>query len=88
MHFLNPWRRAALAATLLASTALTGLAFTIPSWAQPGPVNPPAMAAPQAVLPDFSGLVAQVKPAVVSITTIIKAQQSEGESAPLPFPFN
>jgi serine protease Do len=90
MHFSKPWRRTALATALLASTALTGFAFTLPSWAQPGPVNPPAMAAPQAVLPDFSNLVAQVKPAVVSITTVIKVAQEEGPGAqiPLPFPFS
>jgi serine protease Do len=77
------WRRAALAA-LLASTALTGVAV-----AQPGPVNPPGAATP-AVLPDFSGLVAQVKPAVVSITTTINADQNEEQRipVPLPFPFN
>jgi serine protease Do len=85
MHLSNPWRRGALAAGLLASTAFTSLAF-----AQPEPVNPPAMAAPQAVLPDFSNLVAQVKPAVVSITTTIDEAQSEAAhpAIPLPFPFN
>jgi len=85
MHPSKPWRRAAFAAALLATTALTGLAF-----AQPGPVNPPAAVAPQAVLPDFTNLVAQVKPAVVSITTTIDAAQAEGPraQAPLPFPFN
>jgi serine protease Do len=77
MHSSGSWRRAALAAALLASTALTGIAF-----AQPGAVNPPAAVEPQAVLPDFSNLVAQVKPAVVSITTTIDAP------GPLPFPFN
>jgi len=80
------WRGAALAAALLATTALTGLAAS--TFAQPGPVNPPA-AAPQAVLPDFTGLVAQVKPAVVSITTIIGAQSEEPNiQSQLPFPFN
>src|SRR5579862_9306125 len=83
MTFSKPWRRSALAAALLAGTALTGVAI-----AQPGPVNPPAMAAP-AVLPDFTGLVAQVKPAVVSITTTIKADNdAERMQMPLPFPFN
>jgi serine protease Do len=85
MPLPKPWRRTAIAAALLATTALTGFAL-----AQPGPVNPPTMAAPQAVLPDFSNLVAQVKPAVVSITTTIKDDQSEGQMTPvpLPFPFN
>lgn len=89
MHSSKTWRRTALAATLLASTALTGLAVS--SLAQPGPVNPPA-AAPLAVLPDFSGLVAQVKPAVVSITTTIDAHDAQAEGpgmqSQLPFPFN
>ncbi len=85
MHFSKPWRRTALAAALLASTALTGFA----AQAQPGPVNPPAMPAPQAVLPDFTALVARVKPAVVSITTTF-GPQAEDPSVPipLPFPFN
>jgi len=90
MQFAKPWRRTALAAALLATTALTGLALERPSWAQPGPVNPPTAAQPHAVLPDFSDLVAQVKPAVVSITTTINAEQSEAPHMPipLPFPFN
>ncbi len=83
MHLLKPWRRTALAAALLASTALTGFAL-----GQPGPVNPPAQEAPRAVLPDFSGLVAQVKPAVVSITTTFAATQGENPRMVLPFPFN
>jgi serine protease Do len=81
MHPSKSWRRTALAAALLASTALTGVAL-----AQPGPVNPPAMATP-AILPDFSGLVAQVKPAVVSITTTISESQAEGPGVPIPLPF-
>jgi serine protease Do len=85
MYPTKAWHRAALVAALLASTALVGFAV-----AQPGPVNPPAAVAPQAVLPDFSNLVAQVKPAVVSITTTIDAVQAEGPRVPipLPFPFN
>ena len=90
MQTQKPWRRAALAAALLATTALSGLVITHPGIAQPGPVNPPAMTQPRAVLPDFADLVAQVKPAVVSITTVIDAAQSPGAKAaiPLPFPFN
>jgi len=81
----KPWRRTALAAALLASTGLTGLAF----FARAQPVNPPAMATPQAALPDFSALVTRVKPAVVSITTIVDAQPEEAQPpVPLPFPFN
>jgi serine protease Do len=76
------WRRTAFAAALLVSTALTGLAH-----AQPGAVNPPASQPSQAVLPDFSALVSQVKPAVVSITTTLGTQADE-PTVPLPFPFN
>jgi serine protease Do len=85
MHSANSWRRAAFAAALLASTALTG--FT--AQAQPGPVNPPATEPTQPVLPDFTALVSQVKPAVVSITTTIGAQAEDPSvPIPLPFPFN
>jgi serine protease Do len=86
----QPWRSTALAAALLAGTALSGIAPGGIALAQPGPVNPPAAVAPQAVLPDFSNLVAQVKPAVVSITTTIGEAQTEGSRmpVPLPFPFN
>ena len=83
MPSLTPLRRTALFAALLATTALSGLAF-----AQTGSVNPPAMTAPQTVLPDFSNLVAQVKPAVVSITTTMDEAQSEEPRAQLPYPFN
>ena len=55
--------RIALVAGLLGSSALVGLAAAAPS-------APPQNAglAVRAVLPDFSDLVAKVKPAVVSIT--------------------
>src|SRR5580658_6051898 len=81
----KPWRGAAFAAALLASTAMTGLA----AQAQPGPVNPPATEPTQPVLPDFTALVSRVKPAVVSITTTLGAQPDDPSvSIPLPFPFN
>ena len=83
MHLFDRWGRTTLAAALLASTALVA-----PVSAQTEAVNPPAMAAPQAVLPDFANLVAQVKPAVVSITTTVNAVEAEGPRLPLPFPFN
>jgi serine protease Do len=95
-------RRAALAAVLLAGTAIGG--FTLgtthvfaegtnasQSGATTAPVNPPgAQVAPQQ-LPDFTNLVAQVKPAVVSITSVLKPDAAEGQMAgpmQLPFPFN
>jgi serine protease Do len=85
MHSAKPWRRAAFAAALLVSTALTGVA----AQAQPGAVNPPAADPTQPVLPDFSALVTRVKPAVVSITTTFGAQAEDPSSPiPLPFPFN
>ena len=77
-----PTYRTALAALLLAGTAL-------PALAQTGAVNPPAAVAPRAVLPDFSGLVSQVRPAVVSITSTITQAKMEGPARQeLPFPFN
>lgn len=86
MNPSRPWHRTALAAALLASTALTG--FSFPVAAQPGPVNPPAHSAPPAMLPDFSDLVTRVKPAVVSITTTLGTAPDEVQGAALPFPFN
>jgi len=92
----KPWRRAILAATLLAGTSPGGFAIGHGAWADSvAPVNPPgATASP--TLPDFTGLVTQVKPAVVSITTRLSAtpaafeeEQAQGGQMPqLPFPFN
>ncbi len=88
MPYPRSWRRAARVA-LLASTSLTLPGFILPTLAQTAPVNPPAEAASRAVLPDFSNLVAQVKPAVVSITTTMKEeQQAELPAQVLPFPFS
>ena len=94
------WRRAALAAVLMAGTALGGFAAGQSGFAatEPAagtttgtstgtPANPPGTSVANP-LPDFSGLVTQVKPAVVSITT--KLQQSEaeeGQMQQLPLPF-
>ena len=100
----NPWRRAALAAALLGGTTLSGFAIGhaandtgVPLGMQAGaPVNPPAAQITQRnALPDFSDLVTQVKPAVVSITTKIKATPAAAEGPQagmqgrqLPYPFN
>ena len=66
----HPFRRAALAATLLAGTSLGGYALGHSAWADNAtPVNPPGTQVQPHTLPDFTSLVAQVKPAVVSITT-------------------
>ncbi|HVZ06859.1 trypsin-like peptidase domain-containing protein [Rhodopila sp.] len=98
----RPWRRAALAAVLLGGTSLGGLALGT-AWADSAtPVNPPGAPAVTAAheLPDFTKLVSQVKPAVVSITSKMKATpaaledngdddgQSQGRMPQLPFPFN
>jgi len=88
----NPWRRTALAAVLLAGTALGGFAvghtgFAAPEAAAPGtPVNPPGSTVTNRALPDFTDLVTQVKPAVVSITTKFQAAAGEDEHAQMPFP--
>ena len=89
-------RRTALAAALLASTSLGGFAVGRGAWAESvAPVNPPGSQAQTQVLPDFSNLVAQVKPAVVSVTNKMRATSAvldddqQGDLAQqLPFPFN
>jgi serine protease Do len=97
----RPWRRAALAATLLAGTSLGGFALARNALAADtiAPVNPPGTQVQPHVLPDFTSLVTQVKPAVVSITTKLVATpaamedddggpQQGGQMQQLPFPFN
>src|SRR5882724_6526811 len=82
MSASHPSRRFAFAAALLAGTSLGGLA--VPALAQPEPVNPPVQTAQHAMLPDFSDLVARVKPAVVSITTTITTARAGEQRPPLP----
>jgi serine protease Do len=96
------WRRAALTAVLLAGTTLGGFAVGQQTFAatdssqnttansQAQPVNPPGTTVEPHVLPDFTALVARVKPAVVSITTMLKSNAAaEMQGGPqLPFPFN
>lgn len=104
----SPWRRATLAAVLLAGTALGGFAVghaapTPAVGSQPSsaaaestgaPVNPPGSNVAPHTLPDFTQLVSQVKPAVVSITTKLTdaASNEEGQQMQggpqLPFPFS
>lgn len=55
----------------------------------PGPIQPTS---PNRTIPDFVTLVKQVKPAVVSITAMIRPDAGEGEDqgmqqSPFPFPF-
>ncbi len=86
------WRRSALAAVLMAGTALGGFAAGQAGFAAteatPGaPVNPPGTSVPNP-LPDFSSLVTQVKPAVVQITTKLQRSASdEDQMQQLPMPF-
>lgn len=85
-------RRTSLAVALLTGTALGGLSLAFAASPDAGaPVNPPAAALPAHGLPDFSALVAQVKPAVVSITTQFRAtpasMDGDGPSE-IPFPFS
>jgi serine protease Do len=86
----RPWRRSALAAMLMAGTALggfavahSGVAATDPTGTatQGAPVNPPGSGMAQ-TLPDFTDLVTQVKPAVVSITSKLQAGPAADEDAP------
>ena len=86
----SPWRRTALAAMLLGGTALggfaiaqSGVAATDPTGgATPGvPVNPPGSGMSH-TLPDFTDLVTQVKPAVVSITSKMQAGPAADEDEP------
>ncbi|HYZ63540.1 MAG TPA: Do family serine endopeptidase [Acetobacteraceae bacterium] len=61
--------RAALVAALLAGTALGGFAASIPGHAQDAPARAPIQPSGTArPIPDFADLVAQVRPAVVSVT--------------------
>jgi serine protease Do len=90
-------RNSTLAVALLAGTALGGFALGHSALAQDGnPVNPPGAQLQPNTLPDFTNLVTQVKPAVVSITNKLKATpasfddngQDGGQMQQLPFPFN
>lgn len=88
----NVWRRTALAAALLAGTTLGGFAIghaaNDPQATAGQPVNPATITTAR-TLPDFSDLVSRVKPAVVSITTMVKTASAEGpmEGMRMPFPF-
>ncbi len=91
----RPVRRSALAVALLAGTSLGGYALGHSAMAgDAAPVNPPGAQLQPHALPDFSALVTQVKPAVVSITNMMKAmpaalEQDEdgGQQQQMPSPF-
>ena len=83
--------RQGLAVILLAGTALGGYAAADLGRAQTAPATTSATQAPSGaiqptatpnLIPDFSGLVSQVKPAVVSITTRLRPSADEGEDGP------
>lgn len=92
----RPWPRVALAATLLAGTSLGGVGLAHVARANDiAPVNPPGAQLQPHTLPDFTSLVIQVKPAVVSITTKFSAtptaledDQDNQQRSQMPFPFN
>ncbi len=82
--------RGAFAATLLGATALGGFAAGHIVWAAPDAINNPSAtpitpAAPAQTLPDFTGLVSRVSPAVVTITTKLEAQQASDQGPQNPF---
>jgi serine protease Do len=92
------WRQTALATVLMAGTALGGIAVGHAGFAATEspttsgtPVNPTGSNPTNGqVLPDFTNLVHQVKPAVVSITVKLKQDAREAEAGPqqqMPFPF-
>ncbi len=93
---MHPIRKAALVAALLTSTSLGGFALVHAARADDAtPVNPPGAQLLPHALPDFSNLVTQVKPAVVSITNKLRAtpaafegDEQDGRMPQLPFPFN
>ncbi len=94
MTFRPNLRRSAFTAALLIGTSLG--AMTLHASAQaPAPVNPAGAQVQPHALADFSGLVTQVRPAVVSITNKLSvtpaAFEDDGEAQQrpkLPFPFN
>ena len=96
-------RRRGIAAILLATTTLAfgaGAELSSGRWVGLVPAAEAQAIKPQAPaerLPDFSGLVKQIKPAVVSITAVLKngaadtedegQDQGQSQGSPFPFPF-
>jgi len=76
--------RGGLAAALLGATALAGVAVAHAAATTPDvPVNATVPQATHAALPDFADLVDHVRPAVVSITTQMRAEDvADEEDAP------
>jgi hypothetical protein len=83
---------AILAVTLLIGLVLGWDAQSLAAGASDAPVNQPSTPSRHAI-PDFADLVAQVKPAVVSITSRLqvspeRSDQEAERGQTLPFPFN
>ena len=88
------FRRTTLVAALLAGTALGGFSAVFaadpPVPVNPAPLSSPGTTLPAHALPDFSAMVTQMKPAVVSITTQFRAtpasmESDESDQTPSPF---
>lgn len=82
------WTKALLAGCMLVSAAGPWAGGV--SWADTSSMIKPS--GPAQRIPDFVELVKQVKPAVVSITSMIRSDTMEGEGGgmgggPFPFPF-
>jgi serine protease Do len=86
------WFRAVLRAMVVLCLLADGSVQRVAAESRASPLNQQAPAAARA-LPDFADLVAQVKPAVVSVTSRLRGDpeegdQEEGQGPTLPFPFN
>ena len=75
--------RAAMVAALLGGTALGGIgALAVPGYAQDAPKTAPIQpSGPAHPLPDFSDLVSQVRPAVVSVTVKQEGSQRQARGS-------
>ncbi len=76
-------RRIALAAILLGGTTLggCGIGYATTTESSGTPIKAPGTATMARTLPDFTRLVAQVKPAVVSITNKVNSAAAELSSS-------
>ena len=77
--------RGFLMAALLGGTALAGFVTVRAATAETSAPIAPAITSP--MLPDFTGLVAHVRPAVVSITVELKPQTASDDSSDDASPF-
>jgi serine protease Do len=77
--------RGLLVVALLGTTTLAGFATVRAATADATAPIAPAVTSP--MLPDFSALVARVRPAVVSITVELKQQPASDDGSDMPMPF-